>query len=140
MSSPAECDSPSTRSSTPLDGPSTNPWRAAAWRCMVTIMLALLCFVAAWGFMAQGRQAFSLRRHAAREAAQLTGAAALAAPGLPDPGKYYFRAWVVFYAAVAIAGFSFIMAVKYKDRADWIGGILAAIIALAIPLCVIWVM
>jgi hypothetical protein len=138
MSNPAETGPPGNGGSLPHEGLARNPWRAAAWRCLITITLALLCVVAAYVFEAQGREAFNLRRHAAREAARLTGARALSAQDLPDPGKYSIRAWAMFYVAVAVAGFSFIMAVRHKDPADWIGGILAAIIALLIPTWVIW--
>jgi hypothetical protein len=112
--------------------------RASIWPSLIIVALALVCFAAALFFEGQCRQARRTLRRAARTAQSPIGVVEASVPAVPDQNKYELRAWWMFYAAVGVSGFGFIMAVRHRCRANWIAAFVAGAVALSIPVLVIW--
>lgn len=80
-----------------------------SWSGLITVALALVCFFTANAFQSHSR------RH-------------------DSP-----QAWWAFYAAASVFVFAVIIAVRQRNWLGWLAAALVAVIALAIPLLLIWV-
>jgi hypothetical protein len=102
---------------------------ASFWSSLLAVVLAAVCFCAAYSFQVQHRQAERAIRRAV----------GTSLPASPTSEKYLLRAWWMFYAATGVCAFAVVMAAKHKYWLDWLCVVVVVVIALAIPFVVIWV-
>jgi len=95
------------------------------WVGGLAVVLAVACFAEAVHFQGKWRTARRQVTHALREAA--------------TRDRYLLRAWWMFYGCLGVWAVSLVMTLRHRCRANWLAVVVVGVIALAIPLGVLWV-